>query len=287
MNTAFLTALALIAFAGNSILCRLALGHELIDANSFTLIRLLSGAITLLFLLSLSGTPIKHFKHLITPARFTQAGYLFIYAVFFSYAYVQLDTASGALLLFSSVQFTMLASQFWQGNKPNTQELCGLLLAILGFIYWMLPSSESPSMWGAVLMIIAGMAWAAYTLAGKHVTNAKAATAENFTISVLFCVLLIPIYFFYVPFKATQTGIFYAVMSGSLTSAIGYWIWYSVLPKLTVSSAAVLQLLVPVLAAIAGFFWAKEIITASFIAASIMILTGIYLVIKSTTKKNQ
>lgn len=283
MKTFTLTSLALLAFAGNSVLCRLALGHDLIDANSFTIVRLISGATTLLILLAFSSGGIKTGKKDISFSAIKRSGYLFIYAAFFSYAYVLLDTASGALLLFTSVQFTMLAVQYLQGNRPSTQELCGLLLAIMGFVYWMLPNSESPPIIGAVLMIISGIAWAAYTLAGKNSSDAKSDTTINFTISVLFILLLLPVYFFYTPFVITFDGVIYAVLSGSLTSAIGYWIWYSVLPSLTISSAAVLQLLVPVIAALGGFIWNGETITASFIAASIIILSGIYLVVKKNT----
>jgi drug/metabolite transporter (DMT)-like permease len=261
-------------------LCRLALGHQLIDANSFTIIRLLSGAVTLIILLTVLNTGPSVFKQKINSDAFKRAAYLFIYAAFFSYAYIILDTASGALLLFTSVQFTMLTVQYFQGNKPSNQELCGLLLAIMGFIYWMLPNSQSPSTIGAVLMIISGVAWAAYTLAGKRSINAKLDTAKSFTVALLFIVLLLPGYFFITPFNVTTSGIIYAVLSGSLMSAIGYWIWYSVLPKLSISSAAVLQLLVPIIAAAGGFIWNGELITGSFVAASIMILSGIYLVVK-------
>ena len=280
MKTLFLTGFALLAFAGNSVLCRLALGHDLIDANSFTIARLISGAATLLILLALTTGGVKTSKKRVTLSAIKRSGYLFVYAAFFSYAYILLDTASGALLLFTSVQFTMLAVQYLQGNKPSTQELCGLLLAILGFVYWMFPNSESPSLIGAILMIISGIAWAAYTLAGKHSLDAKSDTTMNFTISVVFTALLLPVYFFYIPFFITFDGVMYAVLSGSLTSAIGYWIWYSVLPNLSISSAAVLQLLVPVIAAFGGFMWNGETITASFIAASVIILSGIYLVVK-------
>lgn len=280
VNTIFLTIIALLAFAGNSVLCRLALGHQLIDANSFTIVRLLSGAATLLILLVLTKKSIQTSKQKITPEAFKRAAYLFVYAAFFSYAYIILDTASGALLLFTSVQFTMLAVQYYQGNRPSNQELCGLLLAIMGFIYWMLPNSQSPSAIGAILMVISGIAWAAYTLAGKQSANAKIDTAKNFTLSLLFIVLLLPGYFFFTPLNITESGIIYAAISGSITSAIGYWVWYSVLPKLSISSAAVLQLLVPIIAAAGGFIWNGELITGSFVAASIMILSGIYLVVK-------
>ena len=279
-----LTVLALVAFAGNSVLCRLALGDRLIDANSFTIIRLSSGAITLIALLLLSSGFKQAFTIKLDPQSFIRAGYLFIYAAFFSFAYIILDTGSGALLLFASVQFTMLIVQFIQGKRPSAQELSGLLLAIMGFTYWMFPNSQSPSLIGALLMIISGIAWAGYTLVGKHSTNAKADTTNNFTICLLYILLLLPIYSFYIDLNISIQGIVYAAVSGSITSAIGYWIWYSVLPSISVNSAAVLQLLVPIIAAIGGLIWGGEAITSAFIAASVMILSGIYLVVKKQTQ---
>lgn len=283
MRIFILTTIALLAFAGNSVLCRLALGDQLIDANSFTIIRLISGALTLIILLLLSGSIIPDIKLNIDAKSLLKGGYLFFYAALFSYAYIILDTASGALLLFASVQFTMFSAQFIQGKKPSYQELTGLILAMTGFVYWMLPSSQSPSLIGAVLMILSGVAWAGYTLAGKHSKNAKRDTTQNFIISLLFIILLLPAYAIFIQFNITPKGLIYAVASGSITSGIGYWIWYSVLPKLSISSAAVLQLLVPILAALGGFIWTGETITGSFILACLLILTGILLVIKKQT----
>jgi drug/metabolite transporter (DMT)-like permease len=283
MKIFILTTIALLAFAGNSVLCRLALGDQLIDANSFTIVRLISGAITLITLLLLSGSRIPNVKDTVNTKTILRGGYLFFYAALFSYAYIILDTASGALLLFASVQFTMICVQFIQGNKPSNQELIGLLLALIGFVYWMLPSSQSPSLLGAGLMILSGIAWAGYTLAGKHSKNAKLDTTKNFIISVLFIIFLLPAYAIFIEFSMTPAGLIYAVTSGSLASGIGYWIWYSVLPQLSISSAAVLQLLVPILAAIGGFIWTSETITGSFVLACMLILTGILLVVKKQT----
>ncbi|MFT7110969.1 MAG: drug/metabolite transporter (DMT)-like permease [Psychrobacter glaciei] len=284
MKISILTTIALLAFAGNSVLCRLALGGQLIDANSFTIIRLISGAITLLALLLLSGSSIPNIKTELNSKTLLKGGYLFFYAALFSYAYIILDTASGALLLFASVQFTMIFVQFVNGNKPSNQELTGLFLAIVGFVYWMLPSSQSPSLLGAILMVLSGVAWAGYTLAGKHSKNAKLDTTKNFIISLLFIVLLLPGYGIFIEFNITSVGLIYAVASGSLASGIGYWIWYSVLPNLSISSASVLQLLVPILAAFGGFIWTGEAITGSFILACILILAGILLVVNKQTK---
>lgn len=275
-----LTAFALLAFAGNSVLCKLALGEHLIDANTFTIIRLVSGAATLVFLFILTSN-----KPVITIFRYekrdySQGGFLFVYAAFFSFAYILLDTASGALLLFASVQFCMLFYQFWKGKKPKARELLGLTIAMTGFVYWMLPNSESPSVIGSILMITSGIAWACYTLSGKSSQNAKLDTTRNFILALTYLVLLLPLYFLHIKFHITLPGIFYGVLSGAVTSAIGYWVWYSVLPLMSVSSAAVLQLLVPIIAAVGGLIWNDEPVSYSFMVTCFMILTGIYLVVK-------
>ena len=290
LNVFSLTFFALLAFAGNSVLCRMALspnalGSASIDANSFTIVRLLSGALILAALLLINNVPLKTLTKAPGNAHYKRAFYLFIYAAFFSYAYVLLDTASGALLLFASVQITMLTVQFISQRKPNNQELSGLLLAFMGFVYWMLPNSEAPSYLGAALMILAGIAWAAYTLAGKGSKHAQLDTAQNFIYSLPFLILLLPVYFISEPLHLTEKGVVLAVLSGAITSGLGYWVWYQVLPKLSISSAAVLQLSVPLIAAGGGILWNNESITSSFIMACSFILLGIYLVITSKKRK--
>jgi len=286
LKTFILTFFALLAFAGNSVLCRMALssnamGTTSIDANSFTIIRLLSGALVLGALLLINKVSLNTLLKPDGKQVFLRAAYLFIYAAFFSYAYILLDTAAGALLLFASVQITMLSVQFISQKKPSNQELSGLLLAFMGFVYWMLPSSQSPSYLGAALMIISGIAWAAYTLAGKGSKHAQLDTAQNFIYSLPFLIFLLPVYFIFEPINLSEKGIVLAVLSGAITSGLGYWIWYQVLPKLSISSAAVLQLSVPLIAAGGGILWNHESITASFIMACSFILLGIYLVISS------
>lgn len=257
------------------------MGTTSIDANSFTIIRLLSGALVLGALLLINKVSLKTLLKPDGKQVFQRAAYLFIYAAFFSYAYILLDTAAGALLLFASVQITMLSVQFISQKKPSNQELSGLLLAFMGFVYWMLPSSQSPSYLGAALMIISGIAWAAYTLAGKGSKHAQLDTAQNFIYSLPFLIFLFPVYFIFEPINLSEKGIVLAVLSGAITSGLGYWIWYQVLPKLSISSAAVLQLSVPLIAAGGGILWNHESITASFIMACSFILLGIYLVISS------
>ena len=286
LNVFALTLFSLVAFAGNSVLCRMALspnalGATSIDANSFTIIRLLSGALALALLLLINKVPLKS---LIRPSgshHYKRATLLFIYAAFFSYAYILLDTGSGALILFASVQASMLAVQFFSHSKPNNQELSGLLLAFTGFVYWMLPGSQPPSYLGAAMMILAGIAWAGYTIAGKGSKHAQLDTAQNFIFSLPLLILLLPIYLISEPLNLSSQGILLAIVSGAVTSGLGYWIWYQVLPKLSISSAAVMQLSVPLIAAIGGIIWNNENITSPFIMACVFILLGIYLVVSA------
>lgn len=279
------TVLALLAFAGNSVLCRLALNDGLIDANSFTIIRLISGAAILFALLFIMNR-----KHAIiekpNKPRLKQAAYLFIYAACFSIAYLMLGTAAGALILFVSVQLTMLLVQYIQGRRSTKLELTGLILALGSFAAWMIPSAQRPEMSGVFIMAIAGIAWGFYTIKGKASQHPQKDTAQNFLYSVLFCLLLLPLYWLHTAMNITTQGILLAVSSGAVTSGLGYWLWYKVLPAFTSLSAGVMQLSVPVLAAIGGIMWNNEAITLTFALASSGILAGIFLVLYSGYKQS-
>lgn len=282
-----LTSLALIAFAGNSVLCRLALANGAIDANSFTIVRFASGALTLFLLLALQQG-VRPFSRALWQARNTnikQASFLFLYGVCFSFAYVILDTGSGALILFASVQFTLLAIQFIYKTPPNMQEMSGLLLAFMGFVYWMLPSSQPPSYMGAALMVVSGMSWAAYSYSGSSSTHAQQNTAFNFILTLPLLILVLPLYGVVQPFNISIEGLLLAVTSGSITSALGYWLWFKILPSISLTSAAILQLSVPILAALGGIIWNQDSISNSFIIACGFILIGIYLVISAKKPK--
>jgi drug/metabolite transporter (DMT)-like permease len=274
------TLLALLAFAGNSVLCRLALNDHLIDANSFTIIRLFSGAVMLLALIFMMNKKQASIEKPNRP-RLNQAAYLFIYAALFSIAYLMLGTAAGALILFVSVQLTMLLVQYIQGRKSTKLELCGLLLALGSFAAWMLPSAQRPDLLGVLLMAIAGIAWGFYTIAGKTSLNPQFDTAQNFLYSLLFCVFLLPLFWFQETALLSKQGVILAITSGAITSGLGYWLWYRVLPAFTSLSAGVMQLSVPVLAAIGGMIWNQEAITLTFMLASCGILGGIFLVLYS------
>jgi len=272
------TLFAMLAFAGNSVLCRLALQDTSIDATSFTIFRLLGGTLMLLILLSSRVETV--FKKTNT-AQYKQAAYLFLYAGAFSYAYILLGTASGALILFVTVQLTMLCMQYIQGHKATTIELVGLIVALMSFIYWMLPNAHRPDIIGTLLMAIAGVAWGFYTIAGKSSQEPQLDTARNFMLSIVFVPLILPIYLIGLDFKVTMNGLILALASGAITSGLGYWIWYKVLPHYSSLSAGVMQLSVPIIAALGGIIWNQENISLSFILSSTGILFGIFLVLYS------
>ncbi len=269
-----LTSCALLAFAGNSILCRLALKEDAIDATSFTAIRLLSGAAVLSIILLLS------------PSR-TQQSYgswksglmLFTYATAFSFAYMSLDTGIGALILFGSVQITMIGSGLLIGNILKTSEWLGIACALAGFIYLLLPGATAPPIKGVVLMVLAGIAWSTYTLAGKHSKQPLQDTCFNFLRCLPFAALLIIVK--NTDYNINLSGTLLAITSGGITSGLGYAIWYSALKSLKSVQAAVLQLLVPVIAATGGIMITDETLSFQFLIASFLILGGTLITFKT------
>ncbi len=273
IQLASFTFLALLAFAANSILCRLALANELIDPASFTILRLASGALTLTILICLRSGP-KIFREK-KAGNLVSALALFVYAAGFSFAYVWLDTGTGALILFASVQLSMITISLFYGHKFRFQEWAGMLIALTGFIYLVLPGVSAPSLSGALLMTLAGIAWGVYSVKGKLSTDALLDTSGNFLRTLPLLLLLIPLVD---PGNWQWQGGFYALLSGVIASGLGYAIWYSVLPKLSASIAAVSQLCVPVVAAIGGLILVNEYPDSRLIIASIIILGGIALV---------
>ena len=267
----FVTFLALLAFAGNSVLCRLALVQTNIDAASFTTIRLLAGAIVLW------GLVLRHRQPAPQQGSWLAALLLFTYAAGFSFAYLQLDTGMGALLLFGAVQLTMVGYGLLIGERFSLCQWFGFMLAVTGLIGLMLPGVTSPSIGAASLMLLAGFAWGGYSILGKRATQPLRATADNFARAVPFSILLTVL--FMPEALPEHQGIIYAVLSGALTSGIGYAIWYRVLPVLRTTTAATLQLSVPVLAAMAGVILLNENLTLRLAAASVSILGGIALVL--------
>lgn len=272
-----LTLFAMLAFAANSVLCRLALvsngGEASIDAASFTSIRLLSGAIILTLLLLVRTHEFKPKN--INPIS---ASMLFIYAICFSFAYIEIATGTGALILFGTVQLTMIMVGLIKGERPGYLALMGILLAFIGLVYLLLPGVSAPPLMSALLMMIAGLAWGIYSLRGKGSINPLVATSWNF-IATLPLVLLTYL-IFQDDVHLSQKGIVLAILSGALASGVGYSIWYAALPHLTATRAATVQLTVPIIAAIGGVMLLSEPVSLRLVVASIAVLGGVYLTIK-------
>lgn len=273
VKTSIFTALALIAFAANSVLCRLALGEETIDAASFTVIRLLSGALVLLAILAFSNDK----EVSASRGSWSASLMLFVYAVAFSFAYISLDTGTGALILFGSVQITMILLSLVSGNRLHLSEWVGVIIAFTGFVYLVLPEVSSPSVMGFLLMIAAGIAWGMYTLKGRESDHPLKDTAYNFLRTIPLVIILLVITIQDAHYSAA--GVLLAVLSGGIASGIGYTIWYIALGGLSTTQAAVVQLSVPVIAAFGGVLFVSEAITARLTVSALMILGGILLVV--------
>jgi len=266
-----LTSLAMIAFAGNSLLCRAALKHTSIDAASFTTIRLISGAMMLWLVVRISrGTQTG-------TGSWPSALALFAYAAGFSFAYVSLPAATGALLLFGAVQATMIGHGIWAGERLLRLQLAGLVLALAGLVGLLLPGLSAPPVIGSLLMLGAGVAWGVYSLRGRGAGDAIRVTAGNFLravpVAAALSVLMVD------RTALDSAGILYAVASGALASGIGYAIWYTALPALKAAKAATVQLSVPVIAAVGGIVFLGEPLTLRLALSSAAILGGIALVI--------
>lgn len=259
------------AFAGNSLLCRLALKQTRIDAASFTLVRIVSGAIVLGLIASLRSDSLRQ------PGSWFSGSMLFVYAAGFSFAYLTLSAGTGALLLFGAVQATMIFWALRSGERLDWPQRLGLVLALAGLVALVFPGLSAPPLGGSLLMLTAGIAWGIYSLRGKNAGDPLRATAGNFARAVPLAVILSLIW---LP-KAglDRAGILYAVLSGAIASGLGYAIWYTALPGLKAASAASVQLIVPVLAAAGGILFLGEAITMRLVLASVAVLGGIWLVV--------
>ncbi|MBA5638639.1 DMT family transporter [Duganella sp. LX20W] len=277
-----LTIIAMIAFASNSLLCRVALKHTAIDPASFTTVRLVSGALALWLIVRLRTSGASGAQA--SPAgrgNWLSALALYAYAAGFSFAYVNLAAASGALLLFGAVQATMIGRGIAAGERLAPRQLAGLLLALAGLVGMLLPGLTAPPLGGALLMMGAGVAWGVYSLRGKGARDATAVTAGNFMRAAPIAVAMSAA----IALAGTDgvrldgAGLLYAVASGAITSGMGYALWYAVLPSLRATSAATVQLSVPVIAALGGVALLGEALTLRLVLASAAILGGIALVI--------
>jgi drug/metabolite transporter (DMT)-like permease len=276
--TALLTVLALIAFAANSIFGRLALGEPSIDPTSYTAVRLISGAIALWIIAS---TRQKE-PGAVSAARWAAAAMLFVYAITFSFAYISLSAGTGALILFAAVQITMIAVGLHAGERPPVLEWLGLIIAIIGLVYLVSPGVTAPSPLGSLLMATAGIAWGIYSLLGRGAKNPLTVTRDNFLLTVPFALvglLLSPS-----ALTISLRGFLWAALSGSLTSAVGYVIWYAALRGLSATLAATVQLSVPVIAALGGVALLSERFTLRLLVSGAAILAGVGLAIYSHRK---
>ncbi|MFA0621519.1 DMT family transporter, partial [Vibrio sp. 10N.222.49.A4] len=277
------------------VLCRWALMDQTIDPLSFSIVRIISGALTLLILLTLSSHSksreelVNNDKSVETklklPFQFTSILSLLVYMFGFSFAYLELGAGLGALVLFVAVQFTMIAAHLLAGNRMSLLEWCGCLLSVSGLVYLLMPtdSTSSPDITSIILMALAGVGWGIYTLAGKKSTNALQSTTANFAFSSLVILVLVSL-LLVIPNVAsqisiTEQGLIYAILSGSVASGVGYSLWYYVVKKLDTVVASIAQLSVPVIATLGGVLLLSEPVTMQFIISSTVILLGISLVL--------
>jgi drug/metabolite transporter (DMT)-like permease len=299
LRLAVLTLLALAAFAGNSLLCRLALlpggaGQPSIDAASFTTVRMASGALMLVLLVGLQGQA----KAVWAAGRWRSAAALFGYAILFSWAYLSLGAAVGALLLFGAVQISMLTLGWWVGERLAPRQWLGFVLACGGLAALLLPGAGAPPVLPAVLMALAGVCWGVYSWWGKAAGAAGVAptlaTAGHFVravplalaVSALVWVVL-GLVLGQVAVHASPKGLGLAVASGAITSGLGYAIWYAVLPHIKAATAATLQLSVPVITALAAVALLGEVLSLRLVVCSAVVLGGVWLVIRQPRRAQQ
>ena len=273
-----LTMLTMLAFAGNSLLCRAALRDTGIDAASFTTLRLVSGALVL-WLLTLRSRGVRE-----RGGNWGSAAALFVYAAAFSFAYVSLPASTGALLLFGAVQATMIGYGLWTGERFRALQWFGFLVALGGLVVLVLPGLAAPPPWSAGLMLGAGVAWGVYSLRGRGAGNPIRVTAGNFLRAAPVAVVLSLVMMRRAQFDPAGVG--YALASGALTSALGYAIWYTALPALKATTAATVQLSVPVVAALGGVLLLGEPVTIRLVVATVAILGGIGLVIRERRRSH-
>ena len=274
----------MIAFASNSLLCRAALKQTSIDAASFTFVRVFSGAVVLWLVTNLRRM-IRTTRDVGVGGNWISALALFLYAAGFSFAYVDVAAGTGALLLFGAVQATMILWGLHKGERLRAIQIVGLVVAMTGLVVLLFPGLSAPPLFGSILVLGAGVAWGIYSLRGKRERNPVTATTGNFVRAVPFAAAVSIIFLRWLDLDIA--GVIYAIISGAITSGLGYVIWYSVLPSLKAASAATVQLSVPVLAATGGILLLGEPITLRYVLASIAVLGGIALVVVAPHSQDQ
>lgn len=304
MKATFYTVIALLAFAANSLFCRMALAEGYIDAWGFTIIRLMSAAVCLGVIMTLHAYRLRSqavkYSHTDREALLNDKGSwlssfsLVVYALCFSLAYVALDTGTGALILFSAVQLTMIGWGIYKKEQLSTLQWLAFFVAVAGFIYLMLPSVAAPSLLAATLMAVSGVAWGVYSIRGKSCISPLRATGFNFVRSLVAVPILLIVGIYLNNTGVTNShlesittkGIVLACASGAIASGMGYSIWYTAMPLLKNTQAAIVQLCVPVLAALLGVVFLSEPLTVPFVVASAIILGAVLVFIlnKDTPK---
>ncbi|MBI1211054.1 MAG: EamA family transporter [Alphaproteobacteria bacterium] len=278
-RTITLTVIAMIAFAANSVLCRLALGFHTIDAASFATIRVVSGALTLSAIMLLRGN-----RNILAGANWRAALMLFAYVVFFTYAYISLSTGTGALILFGAVQLTMFTAALRSGESFSPLSWLGLGLAIAGLVYLVSPGVTAPDPAAALSMAIAGVSWGFYSLIGRGARDPLAATTGAFVLCVP-AIVVVELLSMNIGLEATTRGLWLAVVSGAITSGLGYVIWYAALPGLGATSAATVQLSVPAIAALGGVLFLSEQLSVRLVVAAVATLGGVTVVLMQRAKR--
>ena len=278
VRTAALTAAAMVAFAANSLLCRLALGQDQVDAASFTSIRVGAGVVTLCLILLARSERLA-----LAPLNWKSVLGLAAYMVFFSFAYITLNAGAGALILFGSVQITMFTVALRSGEHFAPLQWAGLAFAVAGLVYLVSPGLAAPDPLGAALMAVAGMSWGVYSLVGRGATDPLAATTTNFlfTLPIVLAVSLITLN----GVSLSTNGVILAIASGAIASGCGYVIWYAALRGLTATRAAVVQLSVPVIAALGAAAFLAEPITLRLVLASVATIGGVAIVLAQRAAK--
>ena len=270
--------LAMIAFAANSVLCRLALADRLIDPISFSLIRVSSGAVVLLILWLLSTRRVK------IEWNIKNSIFLAVYILAFSYAYIKIDAGVGALILFGTVQLSMIFYGIFHGEKLTLKRGLGVGITLVGIIILLLPGASTPSLFYSLIMGISGLAWAAYSISGKTMNNPLSSTLANFLLAVP--IVLIASSLFQQDTVMTNKGIILAIISGGLTSSGAYVLWYSIVKHIDRITASTVQLSVPCLAILGGSLFIGEPVGLRVIFSTVVVLLGIILVIFSVKKTN-
>lgn len=267
--------IALLFLAANSILCKMAISTQNIDAFSFTFLRILSGAVLLLCIYFFKNKNLKFSFKKNWPSSFM----LFLYAICFSYSYINMFAGIGTLILFAVVQISMILIALFYKEKLTLNKFLGVLVAFGGLVYLLYPKEDfSISLFHTFLMVISGIAWAVYSVIGKSSTNALLNTTENFFKATIFTMIFM--IFFINEFKFDVYTSFLAVLSGSLTSGLGYLIWYEVLPKIKITTASILQLIVPILAIFLSVIILDEKFSLELGISTFIILFGIFLALK-------